>query len=246
MDLEPCEVTLRDGSQALIRPIQPDDKERLQRGLQELSAQSRYLRFHMPVDELTEEQLRYLTEIDYDDHMAWVAIDLEDPGRPGMAVARYIRLSDDPAIAEAAVTVVDRYQGRGLGTLLLSMLARSALQSGVKVFRNYVLTENQQMLDLFEELGATRELEEPGVYRVDMPIPDDVEALPDSPAGKVFRAVAQHLTPPTWLNLPGTWFRRWTDRPRHLVIADDRPPPPGSPALNAYLDELEGDPPTGT
>jgi GNAT superfamily N-acetyltransferase len=242
MDLEPCDVTLRDGTRALIRPIQPEDKERLQQGMQQLSPHSRYLRFHMPVDELTPDQLRYLTEIDYDTHMAWVAVDLEDPARPGMAVARYIRLHDDPSIAEAAVTVVDRYQGKGLGTLLLGMLARSARDAGVKVFRNYVLAENVQMLDLFAELGASRELEEDGVYRVDMPLPDDLDDLPNTPAGRVFRAVAQGLTPPTWLNLPSTWFRRWTDRPRHLVLPEDRHAGPESPMLRDYLDsQLGGD-----
>jgi hypothetical protein len=66
-----------------------------------------------PISELSSDQLSYLTEIDYWDHMAWVALDPTQPGQPGMGVARYVRMADDPAAAQAAVAVVDEHQGAG-------------------------------------------------------------------------------------------------------------------------------------
>lgn len=207
---DPVEVTLRDGTRAWIRPIRPDDKDRLQEGLQRLSPESRYLRFHTGVDRLSESQLRYLTEIDYADHMAWVAVDTDRPGAPGMGVARYVRLPAEPDVAEAAVTVADEHQGKGLGSILLTVLSRSASEHGIRVLRNYVLVENEAMLRLLDELGAQRHDEGDGVYRVDMPLPADPHDLPDTPAKGVLRATARRRLPP---------FRHLAER---LGIGGDR------------------------
>lgn len=197
-------LVLRDGTRALIRPIRPEDKEKLEAGLALLSPRSRYLRFHQVIDHLTEEQLRYFTEIDHRDHMAWVAIDEDRPEAPGMGVARYIRLAEDPTIAEAALTVLDEYQGRGLGTVLLAVLGESAVANGIRTFRNYVLGQNRAMLEMFQELGADVAEEPFGVYRVDYPLPEDPEDLPDTPAGRAVREVGSQtanlaLGPPLWL-----------------------------------------------
>lgn len=185
----PIEVTLRDGSRAWLRPIARGDGERLRQGLQRLSIRSRYLRFHTPIRELSDEQVRYLTEVDHRDHVAWVALDPDHPERPGMGVARYIRL-DEPHVAEAAVTVADEYQGLGLGTVLLGVIGRVAAANGVTVLRNYVLDVNEEMLGLFDELGGTRRREPGGAWCVDLPVPDDPDELPDSPAGRALRALA--------------------------------------------------------
>lgn len=207
------DVQLRDGTHAVIRPIRPDDKERLRRGLAQLSAESRYLRFHTPLVELTEEQLAYLTEIDYRDHMAWVALDPDKPEEPGMAVARYVRLQDAPTAAEAAITVADNYQGRGLGSVLLGILARSAREQGIDTFRSYVLEENTPMLRIFERLGAARVSPEPGeigegVIRIDLPLPERAEGVEDSVIRRVLRYAASRdlpqlpiFTRPIWREL---------------------------------------------
>jgi hypothetical protein len=63
-------------------------------------------------------------------------------------------------------------------------------------FRAYVLTENRPMLDILRELGGTVEIEEPGMYRVDLPLFEDPEDLPDTPTGRVFKAVAKKVLPP--------------------------------------------------
>lgn len=130
------EAELLDGTRVRIRPIVPQDKERLVAAFERLSPESRYRRFLSPVDEITPDLLRRLTEIDYVDHFAWAALLADDPGEPSVGVARYVRLPDEPGVAEAAVTVVDEYQGRGLGTLLQA-LGAVALEHGIRRFRGF-------------------------------------------------------------------------------------------------------------
>jgi GNAT superfamily N-acetyltransferase len=188
-------VQLRDGTTAYLRPVGPEDADRLRRGLAELSARSRYLRFHAPVHELTDEQVAYLTDVDQHDHIAWLALNPYAPDEPGMGVARAVRLRDDPAVAEAAVTVADRYQGRGLGTLLLEVVAERARAEGIETLRNYVLADNAAMLEVLDHAGARRTLVEPGVWQVDVDLPEGGWAE-GSPAA-VLRAVsAGRLTAP--------------------------------------------------
>jgi GNAT superfamily N-acetyltransferase len=197
-------VELRDGSRVLLRQIRPQDRTRLAEGLRRLSPASRYLRFQRTVTELSDAELRYLTDVDHVDHEAIVAIDTTHPERPGVGVARYIRELYEPTVAEAAITVADEYHGQGAGTLLLGALAARAEANGIEVFRSYVLDGNAAMLEVFDHLGADRELETSGLWRVDLPVPKQDEDLPDTGAGRAFRSAAREehhlvsLLPPIW------------------------------------------------
>ena len=185
------EVRLRDGTRMWVRPIRPTDRTRIEEGLQLLSPRSRYLRFHSAVQRLSSSQLAYLTEVDHHDHEALIALDPDLEGAPGIGVARYIRLAEDPTIAEAAITVLDDYQGRGIGTTLLGKLEPLAWERGIRTFRNYVLAENKAMLEIFAQLDGTFVREEAGVYRVDVPIPEPDAEQPDTPAGQWIASVAR-------------------------------------------------------
>jgi RimJ/RimL family protein N-acetyltransferase len=242
--VEPLEASLRDGTRILIRPIRPDDRQRLEDGFTRLSPRSRYLRFHSSIERLSEAQVRYFTEVDHHDHVALAAIDLDTEDEPGIGVARYVRLRDEPEVAEAAVTVLDEYQGRGLGTLLLRLLAEEATRHGVRVFRNYVLAENTVMLKVFKELGAVRELDESGVYTVDLAIPLESKNLPQTPAGRVFKAAARHLLPKLDARLPPVWQRAEDETEGN----EDASQPEDAPRswsergnLRHWLDEVLGD-----
>jgi RimJ/RimL family protein N-acetyltransferase len=197
-------VRLRDGSPVLLRQIRPADAPRLAQGVSRLSPASRYLRFQRTLAELSESELRYLTEVDHLDHEAIVAIDGAHPERPGVGVARYIREPYQPEVAEAAITVADEYHGQGAGTLLLGALAARAAANGIEVFRSYVVDGNHAMLEVFDHLGARRELETSGLWRVDLDVPHDEAAIPDSGAGRAFRRAARDehhlvsLLPPIW------------------------------------------------
>jgi len=162
-------VTLRDGSQVLVRPIRPDDKQALVEALARLSPESRYRRFLRPVTSLSERELKYLTEIDYTSHFAWVAADPE--GKSGLGVARYVRDSKDPEVAEPAIVIVDDYQGKGLGTILVRLLVATALENGIKVFRSWVLGENREVLGPLERIGARRTPDE-GLLKAEVDLED--------------------------------------------------------------------------
>jgi GNAT superfamily N-acetyltransferase len=140
-------VKLRDGTELLIRPIQPSDKARLAAGLTKLSETSIQRRFLGPKPKLTKGELRYLTEVDGHDHYAIVAVAPQWNGDI-VGSARWVRLADDPQAAEAAIVVCDDLQGKGLGKILARMLADAALARGVTRIHATMLSNNPPALAL--------------------------------------------------------------------------------------------------
>src|SRR5207245_654788 len=116
--------------------------------------------------------LDYLTNIDFDAHVALGAILREDGAEAIVGVGEYIRTSraNETPRAEFAVTVSDAHQGRGIGTLLLERLAWLARSSGVEEFEAEVLADNERMLEVFAESGfALKKAVAAGVYHVVFP-----------------------------------------------------------------------------
>jgi RimJ/RimL family protein N-acetyltransferase len=144
---------LSDGRTLVIRPIFPSDKAMLSEGLSRLSEESRRRRFLTAKPRLSSTELRYLTEIDGWDHYALVAQFPDDPTAI-CAVARFVRLPDDPSTAEAAIVVCDAIQRRGLGTQLARMLGDAGRERGIKRFAATVLTDNPAALALMKTLNA--------------------------------------------------------------------------------------------
>src|SRR5262249_12412150 len=122
-------VALREGSRVLIRPVHSTDAALVADGFARLSPRSRQLRFLTAKKQLSGAELRSLTDVDHHDHEALVAVNPAD-GR-GVGIARYIRHAGDPHAAEIAVTIVDDWQGRGLGTELVTRLSGRARHAGI-------------------------------------------------------------------------------------------------------------------
>jgi GNAT superfamily N-acetyltransferase len=189
-EIEGVEVDLRDGSRVLVREVRPGDRPLFVTGFARMSDESRYRRFMTHKKILREDELDFLTRLDHRDHEAIGAIDPET--ECGVGVARMVRSPDDREEAEAAVAVVDDWQGRGLGSLLLDRLTERARELGVERFVASLFTDNRQMLTLFEHLGCVRRhgmghdtLE----IEVDLPVAEDdkslSEALRSAAAGAV-------------------------------------------------------------
>jgi RimJ/RimL family protein N-acetyltransferase len=168
-------AVLRDGSEVLIRPVQSADAPLVADGFARLSARSRQLRFLAPKKELSPAELRYFTDVDHHDHEALGALD--HPGGRGVGIARYVRDADDPQAAEIAVTIVDDWQGRGLGTELVAQLSDRARCEGIRRFTALVAADNPAMAGLLRSVRADLVRSEPGALQYEITLgPSDAYA----------------------------------------------------------------------
>jgi RimJ/RimL family protein N-acetyltransferase len=148
---------LERGARVLIRPIEPTDKDRLVNGLRQLSEESIRKRFLASKPRFSKAELRYLTEVDGNHHIALVAV-LEDAPEQLVAVARCVRLPDRPGTAEMAIVVGDPWQSQGLGRELARELADAALAVGIRRFAATMLGDNEAARRLMRTFS--RRLEE--------------------------------------------------------------------------------------
>ncbi len=155
----------------IIRPIAPGDRDALAKAHALLSDETVRRRFLAPKPRLAGRELTYLTEVDGQNHFA---IGAKTPGRPGegLGVARFVRL-ERPDVAEAAVAVVDRMHGRGLGRLLFQRMCAAAAERGIERLRCELLSMNAPMRALVDSMAPeiTRS-EEDGIVTVEFPLPD--------------------------------------------------------------------------
>jgi acetate---CoA ligase (ADP-forming) len=185
------DAVLRDGDVVQIRPIRPDDAEGLVRFFKLLGPQSRYFRFFRVKEALEHDEAVYFSTVDYTRRMALVAIDEGEI----VGVGRYDALSEEPHVAEVAFAVADTYQGRGIGSELLSLLTVHARRRGITAFRAFVMAENKQMMRVFRNSGYTmsRTLED-NVFTVEFPVEQTMGAR-ESEESRERRAVAASLLP---------------------------------------------------
>ena len=164
---------LRDGGSIHIRAIRPDDKQPLLALFERLSSRSVYFRFFQTKQRLTDEELRYFTELDLTRNVALVVTLREGQEEHIIGVGRYCRINEDgqpTTHAEVAFTVADAHQGRGIGPLLLEHLAAIARMQDIDTFEADVLGENNRMLQVFDASGFTvqRSLDT-GVFHISFP-----------------------------------------------------------------------------
>ena len=147
---DPLEVRLRSGTPIAVRALVPEDRELVADAFERLSERSRLMRFLSPVPRLPRRMLDALVDVDHDRHVALVALD----GGAAIGVARYVRDTADPSVADFAISVVDAYQGRGLGRALTGALLDVAATRGVRTFVMDIHPDNEAMLSLARSLGA--------------------------------------------------------------------------------------------
>jgi acetyl coenzyme A synthetase (ADP forming)-like protein len=161
-----ADVVLRDGSTVHIRPARPDDTERIEDYLIDLSEESRRLRFWGMAVDISEVAAKAV-DVDYVDHLTLLAVE----GASGGTVvggAQYVRLGGAPR-AEVSVSVADAMQGHGLGSILIAHLADAAQANGIETFTASVLPENHRMIEVFRRTGfAVRIRAVPGEVEVEL------------------------------------------------------------------------------
>jgi len=147
--------TLRDGTHVIIRAIRKEDAELERSFIKRLSPESRRMRFLGQMREPSDEMLRRLTDIDYKNEMAFLALVHRDGQTQEIGVARY-STSGDRKFCECAITVSDEWHNKGLATLLMHHLIDVARTRGIRTMVSYDAIDNGQMRELATFLGFKR------------------------------------------------------------------------------------------
>jgi GNAT superfamily N-acetyltransferase len=149
--------TLPGGQRLRLRAIRPSDRSRLREEFLKLSKATVRDRFFAIKQDLTPAELKYLTEVDFEHHVALVAELETDTGLRPVAVGRLVRRTERPDHSEIAITVVDEMQGKGIGKVMLDRLIGCAREIGVSRVDASVLAENTRMLKLIGKTGLAFE-----------------------------------------------------------------------------------------
>ncbi|MBT8467140.1 MAG: GNAT family N-acetyltransferase [Deltaproteobacteria bacterium] len=191
-------VHLTDGQRVQLRLVRPSDKDMLREGFEHLSPDSRYARFMAPKSRLTERELQYLTDVDGVDHFAMGAIRRRfvSPDE-GIGTARFVRFIDRPDTAEPAVTVLDAFQSKGLGSILLQRLIEAAWERDVRWFVTELLAENKASRRMIESLSPEVSFRHSGdgalVATLPVPEPDRTPTAPGFFAGTSIQKLLSYV-----------------------------------------------------
>lgn len=174
---EPRVIELRDRTKVHLRPIVAEDEPLLHEAVAAMSERTVYFRFFSPIKRMSDALAHRLAVVDYHDRFALVATTHRPRGQETgkeriVGVARYDRAANTD-VAEVAVAVIDEFQRRGLGSVLLSELARVARLHGIRTFQLIVLPENREMLGLLRKMGWIHQAKlAGGVYEISFELPD--------------------------------------------------------------------------
>jgi GNAT superfamily N-acetyltransferase len=142
----------------ITREAAPGDFDRyFDEAFQELSPESRHLRFFTAIRELPDSVRERLADVDGYRNAAIVAFDAavmlpDHPEGKAIGVARWMTGDDGPP--ELSITVIDEYQGMGVGTRLMDALLALARKRGVQRIIADVLRENTGMRTLINRYRA--------------------------------------------------------------------------------------------
>jgi acetyltransferase len=163
------QIQLNDGTDIVMRPIRPEDAEMEAEFVRNLSSEAKYFRFMNALQELSQEMLVRLTQIDYYNEMALIAVRPHSAGEEQIGVARYTTNLDQKS-CEFALVVADAWQGHGIGHQMMQKLMEIARDRGLERMDGQVLSSNSRMLNLMKSLGfrIAHDPEDSAVKRVEI------------------------------------------------------------------------------
>jgi acetyltransferase len=187
------ELTLRDGTPVIVRPLIEGDRKLVAEAYRRLSPEARYQRFWTRTGEmLGDAMLDRLLDQDPRSHMTWTVL---DPARefPGVGGASWWRNPKNPDEAELSAMVLDGDQGRGIGTLLLAVTWLSAFRAGVGHLVGYTLADNRRAANWMRDCGAEGSWDGYKLaFRWDL---ENLDRLPEKPAAADLAAWLAELAP---------------------------------------------------
>jgi len=148
--------TLEDGTRVCIRSIRPTDEARMRQGIEQLSSQSRYMRFFSPQPMPSRAVIERLIDADGHAHIAWGAIHSGDSEHPAIGAVHAVRDDASSDSAEFSVAIVDAYQGLGLARMLIAVLLVNCRLEHIESLDVQILSENRAAQGLITSLGGQR------------------------------------------------------------------------------------------
>jgi RimJ/RimL family protein N-acetyltransferase len=171
-------LTLPDGGVMRLRLARPEDREGILEAFQQLSPETRVQRWLYPKAQLSDQELDELVSVSDEDHGAIVAIELAADGseKSGIGMGRFVRDPERPDGAEIAITLVDRWQGFGIGRILLHRMLAMMSERGIGYAEGRLHISNRRMRQLLEPYvpkGGFQREDSTLVFRFPVPAPDD-------------------------------------------------------------------------
>lgn len=148
--------TLRDGRQVTLRAVRPEDRDDVRAAIKRLSAESRYMRFMAPLNELSPQMLERAVNPVPGRELQMVAVGNVGGREAIVGGARCCGGVESGGDCEFALAVADDWQGVGLARRLLQALMRLAGAAGFNSMEGYILSSNKRMLGLARRLGFER------------------------------------------------------------------------------------------
>lgn len=183
---------IKDNTYLCFKALERHDREKFLDGFKKLSSKSVYHRFFGFMKELTDQQVNDLLNTDKKDHVAWAAMDFVQDDAIGVGVGRFRRSETNPKEAELALTVIDAYQEKGVGTVLLGVMYYLGAILDINIFTGVIMSENAKLIRRFKELGAvmTRVGSE---YEMRLPVYKNFDEIPRTRYARVLKPVLQFL-----------------------------------------------------
>jgi len=183
---------IKDSTYICFKALESSDRDLYIAGFKKLSETSVYHRFFGFKKELTEVQIDELMNVDDYYHLAWTAFDIVDDEPMGIGVGRFKRSNTNPTEAELGLTVIDEYQRKGVGSILLAVMYYLGGAVGIETFTGVILVNNVRLIRRFYDLGAqfTRTT---NVYEMRLPVHRDFSKLPKTDYAAVLMPVLKFL-----------------------------------------------------
>lgn len=183
---------IKDNTYLCFKTLEKEDREKFLEGFKKLSQKTVYHRFFGFMKELSPQQIEDLLSVDKKDHIAWAAFDFVEDESFGVGVGRFKRSESNPKEAELALTVIDEYQDKGVGTVLLAIMYYLAGKLDIVIFTGIILADNGRLIKRFKELGA--EMIRIGhEYEMRLPVFKRIEDIPKSRYARIIIPILQFL-----------------------------------------------------
>ena len=183
---------IRDNSYLCFKTLGKNDRHKFLDGFKQLSKKSIYHRFFGVMKELTDEQVTDFLNTDKKDHVAWAAFDIVGDETVGVGVGRFRRSKTDPKEAEMALTVIDEYQDKGVGSTLLAIMYFLASKLEIEVLTGIIMSDNFKLIRRFKDLGAKMERTQ-NEYEMRLPVHQDFTTIPKTKYSKIIQPILQFL-----------------------------------------------------